>query len=327
VTFGPALVGLLGGGLTLGLAWATVSTLLKNVAATYAQYPSLTPPWLARDFSVPDALVLPLTLLGFAGLLAMGLATAWCVRSKDVWGDASAGMTTALTGTLTAYAAGIGWAVTLALVVVPSIADFTLFGEATRTSDLVTGHPTDVLVASYPDLVALPPDERGRAFFAKMVSDQVVGSAAGAWLGVVLALATVGVLGFCGTLAGGWLLRRGGSWLSIVLPYGELTVSTALAAGRLGSAALGMGSVSGWGAVWLVAATALVVAGVVRRWHWLVRVNLALVWILAFHRAGLDGGEFGAMALAAYLAYAALGFLLVRQGFSRGRQAAAGMTT
>ena len=57
-TFGPALVGLVGGGLTVGVSLVAMATLLKNVANTYSEFPSLQPPWLARNFSLPAVIVL-----------------------------------------------------------------------------------------------------------------------------------------------------------------------------------------------------------------------------------------------------------------------------
>lgn len=203
------------------------------------------------------------------------------------------------------------------MVVVPSIADMTLFGNATKTPAEATAKPSDVLAERYPDLKDQPEDQRGGKFFAKIVADQVVGSAYGVWLGVGFSLVTVGGLGFFGTLAGGWLLRRGGS---VVVPYFELTVSTSLAAARLLSGPVGVGPPISWfGAVCLVAATALVVVGVVNRWHWLLRVSVAAAWAMVAWGVGLDGG--GRLpALVGYLTYGVLGFLLVRHLFVTARQ-------
>src|SRR5205807_822775 len=83
LTFGPALVGLVGGSLTIGIAWSAMAPLLRNVANTYAKYPSVEPPWLARDISLPGAILIPLLILGVAAPFSMGLVTAWLVRSKD----------------------------------------------------------------------------------------------------------------------------------------------------------------------------------------------------------------------------------------------------
>lgn len=315
-TFGPSLVGLIGGSLTVGIACIMMSQLLKNVSNTYAEYPSLQPPWLARDISLPRFIGLPLALLGILAPFGMGLATAWLVRSRDRWEEVSAGLTTALTASVAAYVVWIGWAVSLSTVVVPSISDLTLFGDSTRTPVDANLPPSEVLTKRYPDLKETPPNERGARFFAKVVSDQVVGSAYGIWMGAGFSLATIGLLGFCGTLAGGWLLRRGESWRSIIVPYFELTLSTSLAAGRLILALLGiMGSMSWIEAVCLLTITTLVVTGVIARWYWLLRVTTAVTWVLVLWGAGLDNSTPRPSALTAYFAYAVLGILLLRQLF------------
>src|SRR5262249_38128536 len=148
-----------------------VPVLLKNCATTYAKFPSLTPPWLAGDFSVPPALLLPLLLLGWAAPFAMGLCTAWLVQARDGWGDLSAGGTPALAASLSSYAALFGWMVVTATVIVPSIADLTLLGEAAKAPPALAGqpapHPADILVERYPDLREAAPDERGGLVFAK----------------------------------------------------------------------------------------------------------------------------------------------------------------
>jgi hypothetical protein len=84
-TFGPALAGLLGGALSAGLTCPAVLPLLKNISVTYAGFPSLQPPWLARDISPPYAVLIPLAVVGFVAPFGMGLATAWLVRSEDRW--------------------------------------------------------------------------------------------------------------------------------------------------------------------------------------------------------------------------------------------------
>jgi hypothetical protein len=313
ITFGPALVGLLGGGLTIGIALSAMIPLLKNVANTYAKYPSLPAPWLAQEISLPSIILVPVVILGAVAPFGMGLATAWLVRSKDRWQDISAGLTTALTGSLAAYVASIGWAVSLATVVVPSISDLTLFGDSTKASIEPNGKPSDVLAERYPDLKETAANERGGQFFAKIVSDQVIGSANGVWLGVGLSLATVGLLGFFGTLAGGWLLRGGGSRWSIVVRYAELTVSTSLSAALILSAFLDVGMPITWlGTSCLIATTALVITGSIGRWHWLLRITIAVTWVLVLSGAGIDRRTSTPIAIAAYLAYGTMGCLFLR---------------
>jgi hypothetical protein len=310
-TYGPALVGVIGGSLTIGVALNATVPLLKNAANAYAEFPSLQPPGPIGDVSIPRAVLVPLAALGVIAPFAMGLVTAWLVRRRDRWDQVSAGLTTGLTSSLAAYVVGLGWAVALATTVVSSIADLTLFGEATKTP-AVGAKPADALLKYYPDLANKPADERGGVFFAKIVSDQVAGTAYGVWWGVGLSLASVGTLGLFGTLVGGWLLRRGGSWRANVVPYFELTVATALATGRVIGNAAGYDEPLTWfGAAALLAATALVVVGVVGRWNALLRVTVAVTWVLVFLGAGLGGSQFPAAV--AYLAYGALLVLLCRR--------------
>jgi hypothetical protein len=233
-----------------------------------------------------------LWLLGIALPFTMGLATVWLVRPRDFWDDVSAGLTTALASTLSSFAAGIGWAVILALTVVPSIADLTWFGNATQKPGVIegpAGHPTAVLVEHYPDLADLPADERGGRFMAKIVSDQVMGSAWGVWLGLLAALGTCGALGFCSTLAAGYLWRRDQAFGAAVLPYLELTVSSSLLVGvLLRDLTFGVGLMRGPGmlggleVLWLALLTVVVVLAVVQRWRWTVRLALAITWVVVF---------------------------------------------
>lgn len=319
ITFGPALVGLTAGVLTLGPALAACGQLLKNCASTYAAFPSVQPPSLARDFEPPAAVLVPLVALGILAPFAMGLVTAWLVRGRDRWSEVSAGLTTALVGSAAAYVVGIGWAFSLAMVVVPSLADLTLLGDATKAPAADAAAPSDVLVQRYPDLGAKPADERGGVLFAKIVADQATGSAYGIWLGVVVSLTTVGGVGFTGTFVGGWLLRRDGSWRAALWPYFEVTVTTSIAAGRLVERAVASDTGSGWfGAVCLLALTALVVNGVVRRWDALLRATLAVTWVLVLFGAGLGGGD-RVPAAPAYLVYALLGALLFRRYYRPAR--------
>jgi hypothetical protein len=318
-TFGPALVGLIGGGLTIGVALTATVPLLKNAANTYAEFPSLLPPGLIRDVSIPSAVLVPLAALGVIAPFAMGLVTAWLVRRRDRWDQASAGLMTGVTSGLAACVVGLGWAVALATTVVPSIADLTLFAEATKTPAVAGEKPADAFLKYYPDLARTPADERGGLFFAKIVSDQVAGTAYGVWLGVGLSMASVGSLGLFGTLVGSWLLRRGGSWRGNVVPYLELTVATALATGRLVGGVAGYDESLTWfGAAALLAATALVVFGVVGRWNALLRVAVAVTWVLVFAGAGFGGSRFPAAV--AYLAYGALLVLLYRRWYRASHQ-------
>ena len=321
--FGPLIVGLVGGGAISGAALLSLVVLLRNCADTYGHFPSLPPPSLATDLSALDRLLVPLAVIGTVLPFLMGLATYWLVRPRDVWGDISAGITTALASTLSSFAAGIGWGVILALTVVPSIADLTWFGNATRQPAATQGplaHPSAVLVEHYPDLADSPPDERGGHFMAKIVSDQVIGSAWGVWLGLLLSLASVGCLGFCSTLAAGYLGRRGGSLRAVALPYLELTVSTSLLLGlSLREVVLGGGgslestTFRVCGLLCLAFLTAMVVLGVLRRWRWVVRLTVAVAWTVAFLQALGNGVPW----YLAGIVYLCCGTLIVKDWLGR----------
>lgn len=317
-TFGPAGVGLLGGALTVGVAFASMPPILRACGETYTKYPSLQAPWLMRDFSPPVAVLIPLVLLAVAAPFLMGLVTARLVRPKDRWEAVSAGLTTAATASFAAYVLWIGWAVTIATVIVPSISDLTLFGQSTRAPAEATAHPSDVLTESYPDLKATPADARGDVFFPKIVSDQVVGSAHGVWCGVVLAVAGVGVPGLCGTLAGAWLLCRGGARWKTLLTYAELTVATSVPLGLLVVASLPPLCLFGQPMAWvrfaaLAAVSAAVVAGVMKQWGWPVRVVAAVAWVFVAFGPGVGEHSSWPVAAAAYTVYAGLGLLVARQ--------------
>ena len=322
-TFGPALIGLAGGTLTLGFAFATFTPILKNCAATYAKFPSQSPSWLFFDITLPRLLQLPLLLIALAAPFGMGLATAWLVRGRDRWGQLAAGLTTALTSSFMAYFLWIGCHVSVASVIVPSIPDLTLLADATKQPVVASGVPSDVLAERYTDLKETPPEERGGIFFAKIVSDQVSGSVHGVWLGVGLSLASVGAVGLIGTMTAAWLYRRGGSFRSILVPYLELSLSTSITVGILIQTLIGRvphragysSSLFLW--VGLFCCTVLINRGVVGGWNRMLRVSIAVTYIMLL--ASLFQG---ASILAPILGSAVVGLQFARRWFARDPQPA-----
>jgi hypothetical protein len=285
---GPTLVGLAGGAL-LGLAaLPSLAPLCRSMATTYDRYPSMDRPWLATEVDLPGWLQVVAVLVGLAGPVALGAVTVWLSRPRDAWADLSAGLTTALAATLAAFVSCVGWPVVLALVVVPSIADLTLLGEVAEQPT-----PADAaapLLERYPDLDQTEPKQRGGVFTAKVVSDQVAGSMHAVWVGVLLAALSAGSLALSGSLAAGYLWRRGDSLRLAALPYLEITVPltvtlslvvvkalTPVWSTLLGDNPYAAGAVSLAG---LASVAVLMIAGVVRRWPWLLRVCLALTWLM-----------------------------------------------
>ncbi|AWM36003.1 hypothetical protein GobsT_62480 [Gemmata obscuriglobus] len=313
-TFGPALVGLLAAPATAAVACTSFAVLLVNVSNTYTQFPGLEAPALAVPVAPPTAVLWALAALGAVALVGIGLIVARVARPANHWEGVSAGLSAALTATLAAYAAGIGWTATLAMVVVPAIADLTAIGNATRTPADGRGVPSDALVERYEDLRTVPADTRGGVFFAKVVADQVLGSASAPALGLGISLATAGVTVFCGTVAGGWMLRRGESFRATAIPYIELTGAPALALGRLVSGVVGLGPPPTLiGAVCLVIATGFVVRGAIARWEWPFRVSAAAVWVLVLCGVGLDHGPAHAFDAIMCLVYTGAGTVLTRR--------------
>jgi hypothetical protein len=206
----------------------------------------------------------------------------------------------------------------MALVVVPSVADTTLMGDAVRPA-VSTAHPSESLAQRYPDLKAVEPDRRGQVLMAKVVSDQVAGGAQAVWYGVLVAFLTAGALALSGTLAAGYLRRRGDGFGRAQLPYLEITLplagTLALGAGTLLASAwstLLAGSVFATGELTLAglaAVSLLMILGVIRRWSWLPRLGLAFTWVLILVQSRQQEIPWMLPAAAAVLT----GFLLLKQ--------------
>ncbi len=317
-TFGPALIGLVGGALTLGYAFSIYTPVLGSCATAYAKFPSQSPSWLFFDMTLPGLLQLPLLLIGLAAPLGMGPATAWLVRGRDRWGQLAAGLTTALTGSFMAYFLWIGCLVSVASVIVPSIPDLTLLADSTKQPVVASEVPSDVLAERYPDLKDTPTEERGRVFFAKIVADQVGGTAHGVWLGIGVALTSVGGVGLFGTMTASWLYRRGGSFRSILAPYLELSLSTSITVGILIQTLIRpapqradySSSLFFW--VGLFGCTALINRAVVGGWNPMLRVSIAVTYIMV-----LASFFQGVSILAPILGLAVVGLQLVRRWFVR----------
>jgi hypothetical protein len=191
----------------------------RNSADTYAKFPSLTAPPLAVSIELPGVVRLVGLILACGGLLAVGPLAVALVRPRDWWGDLSAGLTAGLVAACTIYLIGIGWAATLATTVVPCISDLT-FVTAPDTTPAK-------LAERYPDLESIEPEKRGPIMMAKIISDQVSGGAVGIWSGAVLSLLTAGLFGVWGTMAVGYLRRRGDQPRQAVWSYLGMTVPTA----------------------------------------------------------------------------------------------------
>jgi hypothetical protein len=303
-------IGLLCGGLgSVMMSLPIMGRLLLTAGETYAKFPSLQPPWLLRfGFQAPESewmafgltlrgwLVIPTLVLPPVLLFLMGPLTVWLVRPRDWWSDLGAGLATGLSAGLWAFVLSIGWAVVMALTVVVSLTDLGLLGKAidgdARRAQ-PPGHPSDVLVAKYPDLAELPEEQRGHALTLKIVADAVVGSALAIWIGVGMCLGLGAGAGICQTLAAGYLRRTRTGLAPMFFPYLELTVPATMLSGGLVMAVVSLAIGSDAAAmaveqlprVAMLAILALVgVMGVIRPWRWTVRAGMYVIWALAFSR-------------------------------------------
>lgn len=287
-TFGPAIAGLLGGAF-LGLAALPSTAPLSNsVGATYAKFPSLPAPSIASDAQIPTALAVVALVLGLGLPLLTGALAVWLARPRDLWEDVSAGLTAGLAASLSAFVCCIGWAVVLAFVIVPSIADLTLVCDSQQ--------PAANLAARYPDLEQIEAEKRGGTMMGKIVSDQVDGSAKGVRWGVLASLLTMGTLAFSGTLAAGYLSRRNERLGCVVVPYFEITVPPAVSLSwglwlAVSGASQGLFAANPFEtgivqALGLLAISAVMIVAALRRWPWALRVCLALTGVICLKHGG-----------------------------------------
>jgi hypothetical protein len=306
---------------TAGLG--TVRALVRSSAALYAQdFPSCTPPALAGDWGVPDWLFGLVQALGAVAMLGMGLFAVRIVRPQDRWGDLAAGLVTGLVAGITYFTASGGWKLMLGATVVPSWGDLALLGRASRLEEAppqgaggrATRHPSDVLVEKYPDLSRIPPNRRGEVFARKIAYDLALNTQPAIWYGVGGSLGLFTAFATLEALAAGYLLRRRGRVIAVLLPYLELLAPSLLvlliplAMGRFSTVPASVAS----GAdeldlaflaqqrypvltllssrpvmlsvlLLVVLLAALAITGVLRGWRWQLRLALYAVWAGALY--------------------------------------------
>jgi hypothetical protein len=248
----------------------------------------------------------------------MGLFAVLIVRPRDRWGDAGTGLATGLVAGITGFTTSLGWKTVLGATLLSSWGDLALLGRACQPQEPAPQaagavqsrpHPSDLLVEKYPDLRAVPPQQRGEVLARKIAYDLALRIQLGIWAGMVGAMLLFTVFATVEAVAAGYLLRRRGRILVILLPYAELvvpsllaitvpaamvrfsTVTTSLAsgAGEFDLAVLAkqeyavLGTLLTWPVVLLFAVLAvLAVAGVMRGWRWQLRLALYAVWSGAF---------------------------------------------
>jgi hypothetical protein len=161
----------------------------------------------------------------------MGLVAVLLVRPRDRWADAGTGLATGLVAGLVAFATGVGPAAVMATMIVPSISDFMLLGEATTLERFNypnaprRTHPTDDIVARYPDLARVKPSGRGVMLYPKIISDQISGAFLGIWYGLGFSFGIFALVGTVQTMTASFVLRRRKRLWSIFLQYVIVSLS------------------------------------------------------------------------------------------------------
>jgi hypothetical protein len=276
----------LGGGVLTGLmCWIVViqPTLGPSVAA-YRHFPSLAPPWLGVTWQLPGWFRLALFYgTVFAGTV-MGLVTAFLVRPKNRAADVAAGAITGLIAGVIAFALSYGWLLVDFTAVHPVEADLKILSEAAAA-----GH-TEAVLAKYPDLRDTPANERAQLLYHKVRADLLTGIPMGIWLGMLYIVGIFGGVCTCETMAAGALLRRHGQLGPMVLPYVETAVPSSVlicfAFGALAGFYFNLFTLHVWH-LSMVAFLVLAIVGILREWHWGVRVALQLGWFVSLILLGI----------------------------------------
>jgi hypothetical protein len=288
-TFGPALVGLAGGGATVFLLIPTMTAVLDNMALTLEKFPSEPKPWFVGHWAPSSAQYILGGVLGCVLPVFTGWVVVRVARPRDSWETISAGITAALASTLASFAAYFGWMIAIAMVVVPVIQDLSLVCEsATPPPGAEVTSPAETLAIIHPDLQDVPQAERNKSMFPRLITNLAAGSATAIWVGLFESACLVGTVAFLGTLSAGYLLRLPGQrFLSTVGPYLELTVPPTLAINVVvAKVLLADYETATWSQVMAVIALTAVLIFVARqRGQWLIRLALALVWMLFLARA------------------------------------------
>jgi hypothetical protein len=146
-------------------------------------------------------------------------------------------------------------------------------------------HPQDALLEKYPDLAAVPEQQRAGILFAKINSDHVSGIFMGIWLALLVSLWAGGGMAVYQTTAAGYLLRDRHRLRAVFLPYLELTLPGGILIAWPVLTLAGLYLKTPMALVWwlffplTVAVLLLATLGVRQRWPWLFRLVLFATWL------------------------------------------------
>jgi hypothetical protein len=280
----------LGGGLLVSLVgWCgNILPHLHRLAFAYDRLPGVRRPWLVPDWQPPEWAT-PALIVAWAGASgATGLLIAALARTRSRAADLAAGSSAGLLILMGGFLFGSVWSYLIDAAVKPTAEDRWLLAHAAWSRGEQPGWgPAERLLEKYPDLKALPPPERVEVLNAKIEAETII--AIGDGLTVFTVICLSGILFWAGTTAFAGSLLRGrgrGRLLSVIVPYCEATVPTALVLFLLSVVLLELhaGQEVGLLSASLLCAVPIApaVAGAIRGWHWTVRAALQATWLAWF---------------------------------------------
>lgn len=210
-----------------------LNRLCHNLALTYAGFPSLSTPWLARinfDF-LPAWGKTFLLVISVVSIHSLGLLVTWRVRSPSLAGDVRWGAVAGL-GLGSVICFPLTWSFSLALVPVRSLGDLELLRDGGHGAEVQAApepaEPTgDARVEKYPDLGTVREPERAKQLHGKIVADQATGSLDALLLGLPAGLSLGLALGVCQTVVAGFLFRHRAPWYAFLPAYAICSVVVA----------------------------------------------------------------------------------------------------
>jgi eukaryotic-like serine/threonine-protein kinase len=291
----------LAGGLLLGVTtWLSRSHyMLAHAREAYPRLPSVAPPVFAPVGHVPLWVSAAIGLPTVVGIIVLGLLVVLLVRPRNRAAEVAAGAVTGLITAMASFAFGTGWMFVVFTTLYPQTfadSDLWLLSETAWVEpapESATAPPTTArraaaqrLLEEYPDLQQVPPADRGRLLFHKIMADVTARTPWGIWLGLIFAVGTCVTVSLAETLAAGVLLRRVGQARAVFWPYIELAVPGTVLIMGLASGIVRLSV--GWFALHpahmavallMFVFLALAIAAVLRGWHWLARAVLHAAWL------------------------------------------------
>jgi hypothetical protein len=302
-TAGRALAVGLTCGLVLGLVgWLAASQGVARLVAVYDRLPSVPRPWVLFAPVVPTWLLSPISGAVLILLGGMGLATVVLVRPTSRHSAVAAGLAVGFLTAVTAFAMSIGESMLSARTTAGIDEDLTILSEASFARAAPgEPHPSDRLLAKYPDLEQVPAGERSWILHAKLLSDLLAAMVAGLWWGILCALAICLVPGVIGTVTAWSMLQRHGSIRGALLPYAEVAITVTVLTGIVVHYVIGPLAVpyitapdTGWLAG-VLAACGLGVAAIWLGWPVFLRRLIHAGWFAAIVLFGVHEARYGTL--------------------------------